>query len=148
MTPELVTNWAKAAETGGPWFITVVLAGVLLLLTRWLYKRGEEREAKLQAEVKALQEAALAREQSCAKDRSEALAAQAKIHEDRYEALREESRRAHVSSNEEIREVAVTMTASLQQDIAAKHLQTRTLDALVVKVDQLAAEIRDVGRKV
>ncbi len=139
---ELIQQWGEAARTGGPWFLVAVMGAIIFFGGRWLYNRGETREAELRKQVEDLQKAAIEREKTCAAEMAKALKEQDDACEERYEALREESRAEHTRRNDEIREVAVTMTTALNQEAAAKHLQAKALDELKQGIQQLAAEVR------
>lgn len=145
---EIIQQWGLAARDGGPWFLVALLGAIIFFGGRWLLGRSEKTEAGLRHQIEEFQKAAIEREKVCADEKAEAvgdqakaLADQAKIHEERYDALREESRDQHNRRNDEIREVAVTMTSALNQDAAAKHLQAKALDELKAGVLTLADRI-------
>lgn len=144
---ETISAWGEAAKTGGPWFLVACMGAITVLGGRWLYTRGEERETKLRAELAELQKGATLREKSCAEEKDNALKAQAALHEERYDALREESRDQHARRNDEIKEVAITMTSALQADAAAKHLQSKALDEMKQELVDLTREIHDLSKR-
>jgi hypothetical protein len=144
---ELIEQWGQAAEKGGPWFLVALLGAIIYLGGRWLYARGQKIEDALRAEIKDLQKAAIEREKKCAEDCNRALADQAKVHEARYDALRDQSRNEHTRRNDEIKEVAVTMTTALNQEAAAKHLQSKALDEMQQELDNLVEKVIDLHRK-
>jgi hypothetical protein len=134
-----VVEWSQAAEKGGPWFITAVIGLVLVVLVRFFLSREKE----LRAQIDALNKAAVDREKACTESTSEALAEQAKLFQERYDALREESREEHRKRNDEVREVAVTMTAAIANDLAAKHAMTKSFDDVKSELNRLSVEVRD-----
>lgn len=150
---ELIQQWGTAAEKGGPWFLVALLGAIIFFGGRWLYSRGQKIEDALRVEIKDLQdaaverekkyaEAAVEREKKCAEDKNEAVTKQAELHEARYDALREESRTEHQRRNDEIKEVVVTMTAALNQESAAKHLQAKALDELTDNIRDLQRDVQ------
>jgi hypothetical protein len=144
MGPDVVNGWAKAAEQGGPWFLVVCLCALIYFGGKWLYNRGEGRESTQATMVLSLQKEAITREKAAADSRASALKEQADMHEERYEALREEGRAAQERRNEEIKEIAVQMTTALHQYAAASHLNAKAIDELRAAITHIGEQLHNL----
>lgn len=140
MNPSIITEWSLAAEKGGPWFIVTILTVTIVFGLRWFVKRLGEKET----EITELNKAAIEREKKCATDQQKALEDLAKLHQERYDALREESRLEHQNKNSEIKEVVVAMTNAIANDIAAKQMLTKAMDDVQDEISKLSDLIRNV----
>jgi len=131
-----LVEWSTAAKTGGPWFIMAVLGLVITLMVRHTLTKDKEHRD----EIKVLNDAAVVREKKCAEDMNVALLAQAKLSQERYDTLRDESREEHKKRNDEVKEVAVTMTNAIVNDVAAKQLVAKQLEDNTRELRELRAE--------